>query len=64
MTWVREVQYRHGFAKSERANINDRELDDLKKLAKHFLGYSDLQIATTLEQDELREVVCDEREER
>jgi hypothetical protein len=53
----------YGFAKSERANINDRELDDLKKLAKHFLGYSDLQIATALEQTELREVVCDDREE-
>jgi hypothetical protein len=53
----------YGFAKSERANINDRELADLKKLAKHFLGYSDLQIATALGQNELREVMCDDRQE-
>jgi hypothetical protein len=53
----------YGFAKSERANVNDRELADLKKLAKHFLGYGDLQIATALGQNELREVVCDDREE-
>ena len=30
----------YGFAKSERDNIDDRELDDLKKLAKLYLKVS------------------------
>jgi hypothetical protein len=42
------IAYRHahrsvflyGFAKSERDNIDDRELEDLRKLAKHFLNYT------------------------
>jgi hypothetical protein len=53
----------YGFAKSERDNIDDRELADLKKLARHYLGYSCAQIATALEQTELREVMCDDQEE-
>ncbi len=53
----------YGFAKSERDNIGDWELDGLKKLARHYLGYSDARIATALEWRELREVVCDEQEE-
>ena len=53
----------YGFGKSERDNIDQRELDDLKKLAKHFLGYSDSQIAMALAQSELREVMCDNEEE-
>jgi hypothetical protein len=53
----------YGFAKSERASIDDGELDDLKKLARLYLGYSDAQIATALEQTELREVVRDDQEE-
>ena len=28
----------YGFAKSERDNIDDRELNDLKKLARHYLS--------------------------
>ena len=53
----------YGFAKSERDNIDDRELDDLKKLAKQYLGYGDSQIATALEQTELREVTCNDQKE-
>jgi hypothetical protein len=53
----------YGFAKSERDNIDDRELADLKKLARHYLGYSDAQIAMAPEQTELREVMCDDQEE-
>jgi hypothetical protein len=53
----------YGFAKNERDNIDDRELDDLKKLARNYLAYSAAQIATALEQAELREVVCDEQED-
>jgi hypothetical protein len=52
----------YGFAKSERDNVNDRELDDLKKLARLYLGYGDVQIAAALEAAELREVMCDEHE--
>lgn len=52
----------YGFAKSERDNIDDRELSGLKALAKHYLAYSDLQIATALTQSELREVMCDGEE--
>jgi hypothetical protein len=53
----------YGFAKSERDNIDDRELSDLKTLARHYLDYSDSQIATALAQSELREVMCDGEEE-
>jgi hypothetical protein len=52
----------YGFAKSERDNIDDRELDDLKKLARHYLSYSDAQIATALARTELREVRNDQEE--
>jgi hypothetical protein len=51
----------YGFAKNERDNIDDRELDDLKKLARLYLTYSDTQIAVALESAELKEVVWDER---
>ncbi len=51
----------YGFAKNERDNIDDRELDDLKKLARLYLTYSDRQIAVALESAELKEVVWDER---
>ncbi len=53
----------YGFAKSERDNIDDRELDELKKLAKLYLGYSEVQIAAALDGAELQEVTCDERKE-
>ena len=53
----------YGFAKSERDNIDDRELNNLKRLARHYLGYSDSEIAMALEQTELREVVCDDQKE-
>jgi len=32
----------------------------MRILAKHFLGYSDLEIATALMQGELTEIVCNE----
>jgi hypothetical protein len=51
----------YGFAKSGRDNIDERELDDLKKLARHYLGYSDAHIAAALAAAELREVMCDEQ---
>ena len=53
----------YGFAKNERDNIGDRELNDLKKLARLYLTYSDAQIAIALESAELSEVICDERKQ-
>ena len=53
----------YGFAKNERDNIDDRELADLKKLARHYLSYSDAQLATALMQSELTEIACDDDEE-
>lgn len=57
----RRSVFLYGFAKSERDNINDRELADLKKLANHYLLYNEAQIAMALASVELREVVCDEQ---
>jgi hypothetical protein len=54
----------YGFDKNERDNISDRELDDLKKLAKHFLSYTNDQLATAVNEEELREIVCDAEEEQ
>ena len=51
----------YGFAKNERENIDERELDDFKKLASLYLGYSDVQIAAALKATELTEVICDEQ---
>ena len=52
----------YGFAKNERDNISDRELESLKKLAKHFLGYTDEQLAIAVREAELQEIVCDGEE--
>jgi hypothetical protein len=35
----------YGFAKNERDNVEDWELDASKKLAKQYLDYNELQIA-------------------
>jgi hypothetical protein len=53
----------YGFAKNERDNIDDRELADLKKLARHLLSYSDADIAVALARSELTELAYDEQEE-
>ena len=54
----------YGFAKSDRDNIDDRELADLKKLAKYLLSYSDTDIAVALAQSELTELAYDEQDEQ
>lgn len=54
----------YGFAKSDRDNVDDRELADLKKLARHLLGYSDTDIAVALAQSELTELDYDEQHEQ
>lgn len=55
----------YGFAKTERDNIDATELDDLKKIAKQLLGYTEDQIAEALKAAELKEVrYADQEEER
>jgi hypothetical protein len=49
-----------GFAKNERDNIDDDELDELKVLARGFLALSGEQIAVLVAEDELMEVRYDE----
>ncbi len=51
-----------GFAKNQIENIDHKELDALRNLAKHFLGYTDEQIATAVMHMELKEVSCDDQE--
>ena len=53
----------YGFAKSARDNIDDRELDDLRKLARFYLGFSEEKIALALAAAELKEVMCHDQEE-
>ncbi len=54
----------YGFAKNERDNIDEGELADLKKLARLYLAYTDAQIATALEQTELKEMRYDDQEQK
>lgn len=46
----------YGFAKNERANINDNELKALKLLATHLLEYSNQALLKTIKSGELTEV--------
>jgi hypothetical protein len=47
-------------SKSERDNIDGRELADLENLARHYLSYSDTQIAVALVHSKLTEIACDD----
>jgi len=46
----------YGFAKSDRDNIGDDELRELRKLAQLFLGLKDDEITSALEIDRIEEV--------
>lgn len=46
----------YGFAKSERANISDKELRALKLLAKEFLSYSAETLSEAVHMGELMEI--------
>lgn len=50
----------HGFAKSQKENIERDELVALKKLAAELLGYDDKTIARAVASGVLVEVKCDE----
>jgi hypothetical protein len=49
-----------GFAKNERSNIDDDELDEFRRLARVYLHLSANKIAALIEDDELMEVSNDE----
>ena len=51
--------FSYGFAKSERANINQKELKALKLLAAELLGYSNRALAKAIQAGELIEVSND-----
>jgi hypothetical protein len=48
-----------GFAKNERSNVSDRELETLKRLASQLLGYDARQLREALSTGKLYEVESD-----
>ncbi len=59
----RHTFFVYGFAKSERANVSEKELKALKKLASELLSYSAAQIAASEQAGELSELVDDDDDE-
>ncbi len=51
----------HGFAKSEKDNIEKDELVAVKKLAAELLGYDDKTLARAVASGVLQEVKCNEK---
>jgi hypothetical protein len=51
-----------GFAKSDQDNINDRELEDLRKAAKVYMELSEDGVDAAVAEKKLLEVVCDDEE--
>ena len=51
----------HGFAKSEKDNIDKDELVALKRLATDLLGYDDKPLARAVASGVLLEVMCNEK---
>ena len=52
-----------GFAKSDRANIEDDELEELKAQGREYLALSEEQIEALLLDDDLTEISYDEEDE-
>jgi hypothetical protein len=50
----------YGFAKNERSNIDDEELEEFRRLARGFLGLTAKQIAALIADNELMEVTGDD----
>jgi len=46
----------YGFAKSDRANIDDAEREQFKKAAKHVLGLTEKQLAELMRREDFVEV--------
>jgi hypothetical protein len=51
----------HGFAKNERDNIRDDELDAFKMLAAMMMAYDDDALAKAIENGTLMEVMCNDQ---
>jgi hypothetical protein len=51
--------FMYGFAKNQRANISDKELQALKRLAAEIVAYSDQALKQALQAGELSEVAND-----
>jgi hypothetical protein len=49
--------YHYGFAKSDRANISQKELKILKRTAKSVFALTEPQIKESLENGELNEII-------
>ena len=47
------------FEKSQRSNINQRELTALKALAQKFLRFSEVELEQLIQLEELQEIHCD-----
>ena len=50
----------YGFAKNERSNIDDEELEEFRKLARGFLDLTAKQIAALIADNELMELTYDD----
>jgi hypothetical protein len=59
----RHAFFVYGFAKSDRANVSQKELKALKKLASELLNFSTVQIAAAETAGELIELVDDDDDE-
>jgi len=46
----------HGFSKNDKDNLSDDELEMMKRLASHWLNYSETNIRVALKEGELQEV--------
>jgi hypothetical protein len=57
----RRAIFVHGFAKSEKDNIEKEELVALKKLAAELLAYDDKTLARVIASGVMVEVTCDEK---
>jgi len=49
------------YAKSERENLNVKEVNVYKSAASIYLGFTDIELALALEKKEIEEVLCDDK---
>jgi hypothetical protein len=54
--------FEYGFAKSQRANINDYDLEKYEEAAKHVLGLTDRHLAELLKRGDFVELKANEQE--
>ncbi len=56
---VHRLFFVHGFAKSDRENLRDKELRALRRLADEVLGLDDTSLGAMLSNGTISEVNCD-----